>query len=74
MSAGAKYARSRPLFGQDGHVFAAVDVSHRPSFSSSATFSRYLVVNGYLLLNTRIGFRAAGWTVFVRSRNLLDKD
>jgi iron complex outermembrane receptor protein len=33
------------------------------------------VVDAYHVLNTRIGFRAAhGWTVFVWSRNLLDKD
>jgi outer membrane receptor protein involved in Fe transport len=50
-------------------------VTNRSSFSSSATYSPYLVVDGYHLLNTRIGFRAAnGWTVFVWSRNLLDKN
>ena len=75
LSAGGEFARARPIFGQDGHVFAAVDVSYRSSFSSSASFSRYLVVDGYHLLNTRVGFRAAdGWTVFIWSRNLLDQD
>ena len=75
VSAGGELARARSLFGRDGDVFAAVDVSYRSSFSSSATFSRYLVVDDYHVLNTRIGFRAAdGWTVFVWSRNLLDKD
>jgi iron complex outermembrane receptor protein len=75
VSAGGELARARSLFGRDGDVFAAVDLSYRSSFSSSASYSRYLVVDGYHLLNTRIGFRAAdGWTVFVWSRNLLDKD
>ena len=35
--------------------------------------SRYLVVDGYSLLNARVGFRwAAGWTLSLWSRNLLD--
>lgn len=49
--------------------------SYRSSFSSSASASRYLVVDGYALLNARVGFRAAdGWTLSVWSRNLLNKD
>jgi iron complex outermembrane receptor protein len=56
-------------------VFGAVDASYRSSFSSSASYSRYLVVDGYQLLNARIGFRARdGWTPLFWSRNLLDKD
>jgi iron complex outermembrane recepter protein len=75
VSAGAEYARARSILGQSGHVSGAVDVGYRSAFSSSATFSRYLVVGGYHLVNARIGFRAANeWTVFVWSRNLLDKD
>jgi iron complex outermembrane recepter protein len=75
LSIGGEYARPQALFGQTGQVFGAVDVSYRSSFSSSASYSRYLVVDGYQLLNTRIGFRAReGWTVFLWSRNLLDRD
>ena len=74
-SSGGEYARAQTLFGQNGHVFGGLDVSYRSSFSSSASFSRYLVVDTYHLVNARVGFRAAdGWTVFVWSRNLLDKD
>ena len=52
-----------------------VDASYRSSFSSSATASKYLVVDGYALLNARVGFRwADGWSISVWSRNLLDKD
>ena len=33
------------------------------------------MVDGYALLNARVGFRwKEGWTLFVWSRNLLDKD
>jgi iron complex outermembrane receptor protein len=75
LSIGGEYARPKALFGQAGQVFGAVDASYRSSFSSSASYSRYLVVDGYQLLNARIGFRARdGWTLFFWSRNLLDKD
>ena len=46
-----------------------------PTFSSSASASQYLIVDGYALLNARVGFRwSDGWSLFVWSRNLLDKD
>lgn len=63
------------LLGRSGEFFGAVDVSYRSSFSSSATYSQYLVVPGYPLLNTRVGFRVRdGWTLSVWARNLLNKD
>jgi iron complex outermembrane receptor protein len=53
--------------------FAALDAACRSSFSSSATYSRYMVVPGYTVLNARVGFRiASGWTLSVWSRNLLN--
>ncbi len=75
LSLGGEYARARSLFGQAGHVFGALDTSYRSSFSSSASYSRYLVVEEYSLVNARIGFRAAsGWGIHLWARNLLDKD
>jgi len=63
------------LFGRSGQVFTAFDTSYRSSFSSSATASAYMFVDGYSLVNARIGFRAAaGWTVSLWSRNLFNKD
>ena len=63
------------MFGRPGQFFAAFDASYRSSFSSSATASRYLFVDGYSLLNARVGFRSAnGWTLSVWSRNLMNKD
>jgi iron complex outermembrane receptor protein len=74
-SVGGEYARQQSLFGLGGQLFGAVDTSYRSSFSSNASYSRYLIVDGYSLLNARLGFRAGdGWTVFVWSRNLLDKN
>jgi len=75
LSLGGEYGRSRSLFGHPGRFFGAVDTSYRSSFSSSASYSKYLVVDGYALLNARVGFRSdRGWTVFLWSRNLLDEN
>jgi len=74
-SLGGEYARRTTLFGRSGQVFAAADTSYRSSFSSSATYSQYLVVDAYSLFNARIGFRTPnGWAITVWSRNLLDKN
>jgi iron complex outermembrane recepter protein len=74
-SFGAEYANPATLFGRRGELFGALDSSYRSSFSSSASASRYLVVDGYSLINARVGFRwSGGWTISLWSRNLLDKD
>jgi iron complex outermembrane recepter protein len=74
-SAGGEYASRQTLWRLPGELFGAVDASYRSSFSSSASASRYLVVDGYSLVNVRAGFRwSDGWAVYVWSRNLLDTD
>jgi len=74
-SFGAEYSNPSKLLGRSGDFFAALDASYRSSFSSSPSASRYLVVDGYSLLNARVGFRwTDGWTLSVWSRNLLDRD
>jgi iron complex outermembrane receptor protein len=73
LSAGGEYAHRARMFARGGEIFGGVDASYRSSFSSSASVSKYLVVDGYALLNARAGFRwGDGWSVFVWSRNLLD--
>jgi iron complex outermembrane receptor protein len=75
LSLGGEYANPATVLGRTGEIFGAFDASYRSSFSSSASASRYLVVDGYALLNARVGFRwADGWSLFVWSRNLLDKN
>jgi len=76
ISFGGEYvSRNASMIGRTGEFFAAFDTSYRSSFSSSASASKYLVVDGYTLLNARLGFRASdGWTFSVWARNLLNKD
>ncbi|MBN8677416.1 MAG: TonB-dependent receptor [Chitinophagales bacterium] len=67
--------KSGSLIGQKGKYFMGLDVFYRSAFSSSASPSIYLNVDGYALLNARIGFKATeGITVFAWSRNLLNAD
>ncbi len=74
-SLGGEYASPGRLLGTNGEVFAVVDTSYRSTFSSSATPSKYLMVQGYSLLNARVGFRwSDGWSVSLWSRNLLDQN
>jgi iron complex outermembrane receptor protein len=74
-SVGGQYVHPGRIFSRSGEFFGALDASYRSSFSSSASASKYLVVEGYSLLNARIGFRwADGWSITLWSRNLLDKN
>ena len=70
---GAESAMKRNVFNQVGEFFLAADVSYRSSFSSSPSPSKYLIIDGYALLNARLGFRAKeGLTIILWGRNLMD--
>jgi len=72
VSIGGEYARPSTVFSHAGQTFVAIDSSYRSRFSSSPTESLYMFVDGYTVLNARVGFRAAdGWMVSLWSRNLL---
>lgn len=72
---GGEVTRSAAVFGHYGQLFGAVDTSYRSEFSSSPSASRYLIVDGYGLVNTRAGFRwNDGWQLFIWSRNMLNKN
>ncbi|WP_282629096.1 TonB-dependent receptor [Empedobacter sedimenti] len=74
-SLGAEATQKGKLIGLEGSYFLGVDTFHRSEFSSSSSPSKYLNIEGYTLLNARIGFRATnGISVFVWSRNLTNKD
>jgi iron complex outermembrane receptor protein len=75
ISYGGEYIHPAAVLGHAGEFFGAFDASYRSSFSSSASASRYLVIDSYSLLNTRVGFRwSNGWTLSLWARNLLDKN
>ena len=74
-SFGGEFSRPGMFLGRSGQFFAATDVSARSWFSSNATPSRYLNIDGYALVNPRVGFRFnSGLTLSVWSRNLFNKD
>ncbi len=75
VSLGVEYVQPWNLFGASGEFFLGLDTYYRSEFSSSPSPSRYLNVEGYTLLNARLGFRTEGaWSAFLWSRNVTDKD
>jgi iron complex outermembrane receptor protein len=74
-SIGTEYRRVANFFGKPGELFAGVDIYYRDDFSSSPTPSQYLNIDGYSLVNLRIGFRSDnGWSGFLWSRNATDEE
>jgi iron complex outermembrane receptor protein len=75
-SVGTEYRRQGNFFGKPGELFTGLDIYYRDDFSSSSTPSQYLNIDGYSLLNLRVGFRAddGGWSGFVWARNLADEE
>jgi iron complex outermembrane receptor protein len=74
-SLGGEYSTPATRLARTGELFAAIDSSYRSAYSSSASASRYLVIDGYALVNARVGVRwSDGWSLSVWSRNLLDND
>ncbi|WP_395618508.1 TonB-dependent receptor [Aquirufa sp.] len=74
-SFGAEFTSVAKVLGQTGEFYIATDVYARSDFSSSPSPSKYLNVEGYSLLNARIGFRAAkGVSISIWGRNVLDQN
>ena len=74
-SLGAEYTKGAKFFGNVGKFFIALDGYARSEFSSSPSASKYLVVPGYAIFNSRFGFRVTdGLSVTVWARNILNKD
>lgn len=65
---------AQPIGGGAVEVYGHADFSHRSSFNTSSSNSRYAQVPGYGLLNARIGVRTADgrWDFSVWARNLTD--
>ncbi|MCW3462985.1 TonB-dependent receptor [Chitinophaga nivalis] len=74
-SLGGEASTGGKFLGQGGRFFLALDGYYRSEFSSSPSPSPYLNVDGYVLVNGRIGFRAVkGVSLFVWGRNLFNKN
>jgi iron complex outermembrane receptor protein len=74
-SLGTEITEKGSLLGLKGNYFGGLDVYYRSTFSSSPSPSQFLDIEGYALLNGRVGFRASnGISIFVWGRNLGNKD
>lgn len=63
------------LFGKAGEVYFGYDASYRSKFSSNASRSASLDVEGYSLHNFRVGFRTAdGFNIYGWVRNAFDEE
>jgi iron complex outermembrane receptor protein len=71
-----RVSQAGQLLPQAGEFFTGLDIYYRSDFSSSPTPSQYLNVDGYSLLNLRLGFRSdnGGWSGYIWARNLLDEE
>lgn len=74
-SLGGEFTTPVAFLGKAGKFFIAADAFYRSSFSSSPSPSAFLNIDGYTLINARLGFRATnGLSAFVWGRNLFDKN
>lgn len=74
-SFGGEFSRPVNFFSKKGKFFIGADTYFRSEFSSSSSPSKYLNIDGYTLLNTRLGFRTVdGVSISLWARNLLNKD
>lgn len=74
-SLGSEITKSGNFLNNKGNYFFAADAYYRSSFSSSPSPSQYLNVDGYALVNARIGFRTnEGVSAFIWARNIANKN
>jgi iron complex outermembrane receptor protein len=75
LSWGAEASLPYELLGKAGEVYLGYDASYRSKFSSNASRSPSLDVDGYALHNFRAGFRAQdGFAIYGWVRNAFDED
>ena len=70
VSIGAELSTKGNFLGKTGRFFIASDFSHRSEYSSNPTPSKVLTIDGYSLVNGRVGFRADDFTFFVWGTNI----
>ena len=75
-SLGGEYTVPAKFFAKEGKFFVAAEGFYRSEFSSSPSPSAFLNIEGYTLVNARLGFRATnnGFSAFLWGRNILNKN
>ncbi|MEJ0032732.1 MAG: TonB-dependent receptor [Bacteroidota bacterium] len=74
-SVGGEFTVNANFLRQSGKFFVAFDTYYRSSFSSSPTPSAFLNIDGYAILNGRLGFRTTpGTSITIWSRNLTNNN
>lgn len=74
-SLGGEFTTPVAFLGKPSNFFVAAETFYRSSFSSAATPSPYLNVDGYTLVNGRLGFKTAnGLSAYIWGRNLFNKN
>ncbi len=74
-SIGGEFTTPVAFLGNASNFFVAAESFYRSSFSSAATPSSYLTIDGYALVNGRIGFKTAkGLSAYIWGRNLFNKN
>jgi len=74
ISGGTEFSIPGSLATKAGRYFIAADVSYRSTYSSNPTPSSVLNIDGYSLLNARLGFKSEKFSAFVWSRNIANKN
>ena len=74
-SFGGEYGTPTKFLNRNAKFFTALDSYYRSDFSSSPSPSKFLNIDGYTLINGRIGFKATtGLSAYIWGRNLFNKD
>lgn len=75
-SLGGEFTVPAQFFAKEGKFFLAAESFYRSEFSSSPSPSAYLNIDGYTLVNARVGFRATnnGFSAFIWGRNIFNKN
>ncbi|MFN8264663.1 MAG: TonB-dependent receptor [Chitinophagaceae bacterium] len=75
-SLGGEYTTPSVFLSKPSKFFVALESFYRSEFSSSPSPSAYLNIDGYALVNGRIGFRSVGngLSAFIWARNILNKN
>ncbi|MFY7840128.1 MAG: TonB-dependent receptor [Lacibacter sp.] len=75
-SLGGEFTKAISFLDKPAKFFISVESFYRSSFSSSPSPSAYLNIDGYTLVNGRVGFRAvnSGFSAFIWGRNIFNKN